>query len=61
MTARACGLKVAAISCITNLAAGITGEKLSHEEVVATGKAVATRFCKLLEKSVPHLAAVAAS
>lgn len=61
LAARACGLRVAAISCITNLAAGITGEKLSHEEVVATGKAVATRFCKLLEKSVPHLAAVAAS
>lgn len=57
MTARACGMKVAAISCITNLAAGITGEKLSHAEVVATGKSVATRFCKLLEKSVPHLCA----
>lgn len=58
MTAHAAGLRVVAISCITNLAAGLAKEKLTHAEVVATGKAVATRFCKLLEKSVPHLAAV---
>lgn len=58
MTARALGMRVAAVSCITNLAAGISKEKLSHDEVVATGNAVATRFCKLLEKAVPHLAAV---
>lgn len=57
MTAKALGMRVAAISCITNLAAGLSKEALSHEEVVATGKSVATRFCKLLEKSVPHLAA----
>ncbi|MBI5365303.1 MAG: purine-nucleoside phosphorylase [Planctomycetes bacterium] len=56
MTARAAGMKVAAVSCITNLAAGISKEPLSHAEVMAAGKAVATRFCKLLEKSVPHLA-----
>jgi purine-nucleoside phosphorylase len=54
--ARAAGLRVAAVSCITNQAAGISKEKLSHAEVVATGKAVAQRFCKLLETAVPHLA-----
>lgn len=55
IVARRCGLRVAAVSCITNLAAGLSDEKLSHDEVMATGKATATRFCKLLEKAVPHL------
>ena len=59
MAACASGMKVAAVSCITNLAAGITKEPLSHSEVVAAGRAVATRFCKLLETSVPHLAEAA--
>ena len=33
-----CGLKVLTISLITNMAAGITGNKLTHEEVTETGK-----------------------
>ena len=33
LAARHCGLPVIGISCITNLAAGITGNELSHEEV----------------------------
>ena len=36
MVARQCGLKVAAMSCITNLAAGISKGKLSHAEVLET-------------------------
>ena len=51
----AAGARVAAISCITNHAAGITGEALSHDEVIETGKAAADRFCALLAASVPHL------
>ncbi len=61
LAACATGMRVAAISCITNLAAGITNEKLSHDEVMATGKAAAASFCKLLERSVPHLARAVAS
>ncbi|HLP78262.1 MAG TPA: purine-nucleoside phosphorylase, partial [Candidatus Paceibacterota bacterium] len=34
IVARQCGLRVAALSCITNLAAGRSGGKLSHEEVL---------------------------
>ncbi|MEM7305150.1 MAG: purine-nucleoside phosphorylase [Planctomycetota bacterium] len=56
--AAASGLRVAAISCITNHAAGITAEPLSHDEVVETGRAVAERFSRLLEHAVPELAAV---
>jgi len=55
LAAHAAGARVAAISCITNHAAGITGEKLSHDEVIETGKAAADRFCGLLAASVPHL------
>jgi purine-nucleoside phosphorylase len=40
MMARQCGLKVAGISCITNLAAGIGREKLSHGEVLETAERV---------------------
>lgn len=40
IAARQCGLRVAAISCITNLAAGISKENLSHKEVLETAERV---------------------
>jgi len=40
IVARQCGLRVAAVSCITNLAAGIGKAKLSHAEVLATAERV---------------------
>jgi purine-nucleoside phosphorylase len=40
VAARQCGLRVAAVSCITNLAAGIGGDKLSHAEVLETAERV---------------------
>jgi purine-nucleoside phosphorylase len=40
IVARQCGLNVAAVSCITNLAAGIGREKLSHAEVLETAERV---------------------
>jgi purine-nucleoside phosphorylase len=40
MAARQCGLKVAAVSCITNLAAGLSGNTLSHAEVLETAEHV---------------------
>ena len=49
MAARQCGLNVAAISCITNLAAGISKEKLSHTEVLETAGRVKTLAAKLLK------------
>lgn len=51
------GMKVAAVSCITNLAAGITDAKLNHEEVVTVGKQASASFCALLEAAAPRLAA----
>ena len=40
IVARQCGLKVAAVSCITNLAAGRSGKALSHTEVLETAERV---------------------
>jgi purine-nucleoside phosphorylase len=40
IVARQCGLRVAAVSCITNLAAGRSGRPLSHAEVLETGERV---------------------
>jgi purine-nucleoside phosphorylase len=49
MVARQCGLNVAAVSCITNAAAGISKEKLSHAEVLETAERVKTLAAKLLK------------
>src|SRR5271154_7328923 len=49
VVARQCGLKVAGISCITNLAAGISKENLSHAEVLETAEKVKTLAAKLLK------------
>jgi purine-nucleoside phosphorylase len=49
IVARQCGLNVAALSCITNLAAGISKGKLSHAEVLETAERVKTLAAKLLE------------
>ncbi len=49
ITAVGCGLEVAALSCITNMAAGVLpNTTLSHEEVGETAKKAGRRFCKLV-------------
>jgi len=49
IVARQCGLRVAAISCITNLAAGLSRNALSHEEVLETGQRVRTLAARVLK------------
>jgi purine-nucleoside phosphorylase len=46
---------VLAISLVTNAAAGVTGEKLNHEEVIAAGKAAASRMGALMKTVIPNL------
>ena len=48
IAAREAGAEVLGISLVTNLAAGMTGEPLNHEEVLEAGKAAATRMGSLL-------------
>ncbi len=43
-----CGIKVLGISCMTNMAAGILKQPLTHAEVMETGKAVETKFKTLV-------------
>jgi len=48
VAARQCGLKVAGLSCISNLAAGIQKHPLSHAEVLETAERVKKRAARLL-------------
>jgi purine-nucleoside phosphorylase len=52
IVARTLGMRVAGISCITNLASGISPHPLSHSEVIETTKLVAERFESLVERWV---------
>ncbi len=52
VAARHAGIKVCGISCITNQAAGISPEPLSHEEVFETGNRVAPLFRALVKESI---------
>lgn len=49
------GLRVAALSCITNLAAGISRQKLSHQEVTDTAKKVEQQFTTFLKEFVQQI------
>ncbi|MEQ1946926.1 MAG: purine-nucleoside phosphorylase [Bryobacteraceae bacterium] len=49
------GMKVLAISCVTNMAAGILPQKLGHEEVMATGAQVRDTLIQLLNGLIPLL------
>jgi purine-nucleoside phosphorylase len=55
LVARAIGMRVAGVSCVTNLAAGISPHALSHEEVLETTTLVADRFESLVERFVGGL------
>jgi len=57
IVARHMGMEVLGLSCVTNLAAGLGGKPLSHEEVFETGRQVETRLVRLLERLVPMIAA----
>jgi purine-nucleoside phosphorylase len=50
------GIRVLGISCVTNMAAGITGKTLSAEEVFETGARVKTQFIALLRAVIPRIA-----
>jgi purine-nucleoside phosphorylase len=55
IAARHMGLNVLAISCVTNMAAGILDQPLSHEEVMETGERVKTTFESLLRAVLPRI------
>ncbi len=57
IAANHCGLKTAGISCISNLAAGVSNKPLSHSEVQETADRTAPLFKKLIAKSIENIAA----
>lgn len=56
IAARHMGIKVLAISCVTNMAAGILDQPLSHAEVMETGERVRGVFEALLRAVLPKIA-----
>ncbi|MGA6980065.1 MAG: purine-nucleoside phosphorylase [Candidatus Sulfotelmatobacter sp.] len=55
IAARHMGIKVLAISCVTNMAAGILDQPLSHQEVMETGKRVKSSFEALISAVLPRI------
>jgi purine-nucleoside phosphorylase len=55
--ARALGMRVAGVSCITNAAAGVTGSALSHAEVLETTNRVSASFESLVTEFLARSAA----
>ncbi len=58
IVARHMGMEVLAISCVTNLAAGLGDEQLSHADVFAAGRRVEHTLARLLIRLAPAIAAV---
>jgi homotetrameric cytidine deaminase len=54
ISARHCGLRVAAVSIVTNAAAGLGGAALTHDETLREAAAAATRLRLLLEQALPE-------
>ncbi len=55
IAARHMGVEVLAISCVTNMAAGMTGEKITAEEVLETGERVREKFLALIKAVLPKI------
>ncbi len=56
IVARHMGIEVLGISCVTNLAAGLSEAKLSHAEVFEAGRKVEHRLAGLLKRLAPRIA-----
>jgi purine-nucleoside phosphorylase len=55
IVARHCNMKVLAISCVTNMAAGVLNQPINHAEVLETGERVKTSFVALLKALIPRM------
>jgi purine-nucleoside phosphorylase len=55
IVARQMGIKVLGISCITNMAAGVVGDPINHQDVMETGERVRDTFKELLKRIIPKL------
>jgi len=53
--ARHCGIRVLAISCITNVAAGLTSAEINHTEVMTVGKSSGRKLGELIVRVIPRI------
>ncbi|MEI6806343.1 MAG: purine-nucleoside phosphorylase [Myxococcaceae bacterium] len=58
IAARHMNMEVLGISCVCNKAAGLSGQKLTHEEVTAAGQQASKKFSDLLMRLIPRMALV---
>jgi purine-nucleoside phosphorylase len=56
IVARHSGMKVLAISCVTNMAAGILEQPITHAEVLETGERIRKQFVAMLKSLLPRMA-----
>jgi purine-nucleoside phosphorylase len=56
IASRQMGIKVLAISCVTNMAAGTTDAPINHEEVLEIGRRISGQFKALLRDVIPFIA-----
>ena len=56
IAARHMGMRILAVSCVTNMAAGILDQILTHEEVLETGERVKGAFTALVRAVLPRIA-----
>jgi len=56
IVARHMDMRVIGISCITNLAAGVSDRPVDHSQVIATGERVREQFTELLRRVIAKLA-----
>lgn len=55
IAANHCGMRVAGITCLTNMAAGILDQPLTHDEVLETGARVKNSFAALIDRLVSKI------
>lgn len=57
ITARHCGIRVAGVSCISNMAAGVLDQPITQEEVFEVAELVRERFSLLIRQTLSKMAA----
>ncbi len=55
IAARHCGMEICGVSCISNLAAGISPHPLTHEEVKTAGDQAAPQFEQLVRRAIAEI------
>lgn len=55
VVANHCGIKSVGVTCITNMAAGVLNEKLSHEDVTRTAELVKSKFKEIVKDFIKEI------